>query len=253
MEEIRMEQELTPSQYFEMLKEKKEKSTDDYLNNLYDNCMELLNKAVITGQTKVMKKIIFHLDAIEREREIIKMGVDTFIYRDDIEEYIDHISKDVVKIIELENYEREIPDEIVNAIAQVKDKFDMFYVLFTDYTGKVERQVVKERRDKDPILFGTFEDNDSSTIIDRFYYIGDWVDEYCDLTLDKMVAEFKSKRNKNVEKKISSPKDLAELKEQLSKLETHNNGFRIVNSNNLKVTNNKPQKFFDKVRSIFKK
>lgn len=29
--------------------------------------------------------------------------------------------------------------------------------MFTDYTGRMERQVEKERREKDPILFGTFQ------------------------------------------------------------------------------------------------
>lgn len=96
------------------------------------------------------------------------MGITTFIYRDDIEEYIDNIAKDTVKIIELENYEREIPDEIVAIIEQVKDKFDQLYVLFTDYTGKVERQVEKERRQKDPILFGTFQNEKQELLLTDF-------------------------------------------------------------------------------------
>lgn len=77
------------------------------------------------------------------------MGINTFIYRDDIEEYIDSVVKDTVKIIELENYEREIPDDIVSIIEKVKDKFDQLYVVFTDYTGKVERQIEKERRENE--------------------------------------------------------------------------------------------------------
>ena len=32
-------------------------------------------------------------------------------------------------------------------------------------------------------------DRDKAVQSERFYYIGDWVDEYCDLTLDKMVKE----------------------------------------------------------------
>lgn len=193
-----MNKELTPSEYFEIIKDKKNKINDEQLNEIYNNCLVLLNKYKITGQTKAMKKLIFHLETIEKEREIVKLGIDTFIYRDDIEEYIDNISKDTVKIIELENYEREIPDEIVDAWAKVKDKFDKAYVVFTDYTGKLEKQIEKERRDKDPILFGTFQDQDSQTVIDRFYFIGDWEDEYCDLTLDKMVNEVKQHTKKDI-------------------------------------------------------
>ena len=153
-----LEFELTPQQYFNTIKERKHNITDDELVKVYDNCLELLNKYKITGQKKGMKKLMFHLECIEKEREIVKMGINTFIYRDDIEEYIDSVAKDTVKIIELENYEREIPDDIVSIIEKVKDKFDQLYVVFTDYTGKVERQIEKERRENDPILFGTFQE-----------------------------------------------------------------------------------------------
>lgn len=225
MEEIK---ELTPQEYFEQVKERKHSITDEELLKVYDNCLELLNKYKITGQKKGMRKLLFHLDCIEKEREIVKMGITTFIYRDDIEEYIDTVAKDTVKIIELENYEREIPDEIVEIIGNVKDKFDQLYIVFTDYTGKVERQVQKERRAKDPILFGTFQNQSSRTVIDRFYYLGDWEDEYCDLTLDKMVNETEKAGKRNIIKTISTPADIEELKEQLGKSEARNDHFIIT-------------------------
>jgi len=224
-----LESELTPQQYFNKIKERKHNITDDELVKVYDNCLELINKYKITGQKKGMKKLMFHLECIEKEREIVKMGINTFIYRDDIEEYIDSVAKDTVKIIELENYEREIPDDIVSIIEKVKDKFDQLYVVFTDYTGKVERQIEKERREKDPILFGTFQNQSNRTVIDRFYYIGDWEDEYCDLTLDKMVNETEKVGMRNITKTISTPKDIVELKEQLDYLENKNNTYIVTN------------------------
>lgn len=224
-----LESELTPQQYFNKIKERKHNITDDELVKVYDNCLELINKYKITGQKKGMKKLMFHLECIEKEREIVKIGINTFIYRDDIEEYIDSVAKDTVKIIELENYEREIPDDIVSIIEKVKDKFDQLYVVFTDYTGKVERQIEKERREKDPILFGTFQNQSNRTVIDRFYYIGDWEDEYCDLTLDKMVNETEKVGMRNITKTISTPKDIVELKEQLDSLESKNNIYIVTN------------------------
>ena len=234
--------ELTPSEYFEQVKERKNHITDEDLRKAYDNCLELLNKYKITGQRKGMQKLMFHLECIEKEREIVKMGIDTFIYRDDIEEYIDNVAKDTVKIIELENYEREIPDEIVNLIAEVKDKFDQLYVVFTDYTGKVERQIEKERREKDPILFGTFQNQTNRTVIDRFYYLGDWEDEYCDLTLDKMVNETEKAGKRNIVKTISTPKDIEELKEQLNSLVEDNTRFVIQN--------NQKKSLFSKIKTV---
>lgn len=241
-----VESQLTPQQYFEQVKERKHNITDEELVKVYDNCLELLNKYKITGQKKGMRKLMFHLECIEKEREIVKMGINTFIYRDDIEEYIDTVAKDTVKIIELENYEREIPDEIVEVIAATKDKFDQLYVVFTDYTGKVERQIEKERRDKDPILFGTFQNQSNRTVIDRFYYLGDWEDEYCDLTLDKMVNETEKAGKRNIVKTISTPSDIEELKEQLGGLSEINGNFIISDSTPQKKT------IFQNIKSVLK-
>ena len=44
--------------------------------------------------------------------------------------------------------------------------------------GKVEREEAKR---KDPILFGVLAGSR------KLYYITDWVDEYCDLSLEKFV------------------------------------------------------------------
>lgn len=90
-----VESQLTPQQYFEQVKERKHNITDEELVKVYDNCLELLNKYKITGQKKGMRKLMFHLECIEKEREIVKMGINTFIYRDDIEEYIDTVARTI--------------------------------------------------------------------------------------------------------------------------------------------------------------
>ena len=243
-----MMKELTPSEYFEKIKDKKHTIEDEGLKAVYENCLELINKYKVTGQRKAIKKLMFHLECIEKEREIVQMGINTFIYRDDIEEYIDNIAKDAVKIIELENYEREIPDEIVDVIAAVKDKFDQLYVVFTDYTGKVERQIQKERRDKDPILFGTFQDKKNRAVIDRFYYLGDWEDEHCDLTLDKMVNETEKVGKRKITRSISTPEDIEELREQLKMLEPKNDSFLITTV----TPEQTKQSWFSNIRTFFK-
>lgn len=245
------ERELTPTQYFELVKNKKHTIDDETLKNFYDSCLVLLNKYKKTKQVKAMKKLIFLLENIEKERKIVSMGVNTFVYREDIEEFIGKISKDVVKIIELENYEREIPDEIVEVIEKVGGFFDKLYVVFTDYTGEVERQVEQERRDKDPILFGTFQDNSSRTVIDRFYFLGDWEDEYCDLTLDKMVAAVKSSTNKDIAMEISTPEDIASLKAQLETLQPNGLSFKQTSNPVILEEEETKSSLFSNVKSIF--
>lgn len=207
------EKELTAKEYFEDLKSKKQNIQDRDLKKVYENCLTLLNKYTITGQVDAAKKLIFHLESIEKEREIVKKGIDTFVYLDDIKEFIEKVPDKSVKCIEMSRFEREIPDEIVLLIADVKPLFDEFFIVFTDYTKEHQKKAEKER---DPILFGMFKDSATSTVIDRMYFIGDWEDEYCDLTLDKMVNEAQLCLGKNIERTISTPKDIQTLKEQLN-------------------------------------
>lgn len=244
---VHKESELTPQQYFDAVKERKHKINDKELQDIYDNCLELLNKYIATGQNKAVRKLMFHLDCIEKERKIVAKGIDTFIYRDDIEYYIDKVAKDIVKIQDIGSYEREIPDEIVEVIVEFKDVFDQMYIVFTDYTGKAEREVEKERREKDPILFGTFESPNTQSINDRFWFLGDWQDEFCDLTLDKMVNETDRLGKRNIKHIVKTPEDIEELKAQLNGLVPKGNSF-VVDESKPKRKN-----FFKNIRSFGKK
>lgn len=208
---------LNPQQYFELMKEKKNTVTSEDLKNIYDNCLELANKYRITGQVRGLRKILFCMESIEKEQQLVDMGITTFIYKDDIDFYIDTVTNSrsrrerPIKIIEMERYEREIPDEIVEVIDKTKELFDQMYIVYTDYTGKEERKIEAEKKQKDPILFGTFQNKEKKVCVDRFYYLGDWVDEYCDLTLDKMVNETE-KLGRNIVRTIITPKDIEELR-----------------------------------------
>ena len=163
----------------------------------------------------------------------------------------------------------EIPDDLVETITKTKDLFDEFYVVFTDYTGKEERKVEKERRDKDPILFGVFKN--SVNVSDRFYFLGDWVDEYCDLTLDKMVEEYKAKKGKDIVVTTEIPATSEELLERLKSYKIDDkkgNGFIIslneaeatptsrelpVSSFKFEPSKDEKPSFFKKIRSVFAK
>jgi len=235
--------EKTPLEYFVELKMKLNVTTQSNLKELYENYLSLLNKYVKTGQVEGAKKLVFHLETVEKEKNLVEMGIDTFVYKDDIDEYIDVVEKNVVKIIELRNYEREIPDEIVGVIEKTKDLFDEMYVVFTDYTGKAEKQVEEKRREKDPILFGSFQDKEKKILSDRFYFLGDWVDEYCDLTLLKMVERMKSSKKINIAHNIKTPEDIAEIKIQINNLDKKEDKF---------VVKEKKKPFFDKIRTFLK-
>ena len=180
---------MTPSEYFSYVKGKKNHIEEEDLRQIYENALNMIKRYQITGQTKSIEKLKFLLDIIELEIPIVKAGYNQFVYRWDVEEYIDKISDDSVFIIEMKNYEREFPDEVIDKIVKAKEVFgDNLFVIYTDYTKKTQRKVAKERRERDPILFGALVKN--RVAYDRFYYICDWEDEYCDLSLDKIVNDW---------------------------------------------------------------
>ena len=252
-------------EYFDQIKELKNKTTDEGLNKFYDAALIMMDKYNRTGQKVALDKILFLLDVIPKERELIKLGINIFIYKDDINTFINKVENEDVKITNLSKFPREIPDELVDIIESSKDIFDDFYVLFTDYTGEVERQIEKERREKDPILLGAFKNG--STLHERMYYLGDWEDEYCDLTLEKLIQL----EGENIAKTVSTPISKEELILEHQRLKEDKNDNikhgKIVN-NNISVTKidefnnnesnrakeiNKNYNFFSKVKSVFKR
>lgn len=255
------EKEITPSQYFDYLKGAKNTITTEALKNSYGVFISLAEKYKKLGQSESMKKLCFLADVLIKEEKLIEMGITTYVYRDVIEDYIEHVADKTVKIIELSRYMREIPDELVDTIEKSREIFDELYVVFTDYTGKEERKVEKERRDKDPILFGVFKS--SSNVADRFYFLGDWVDEYCDLTLDKMVEEYKNKKGVSPALTTEIPQNGEELVELLKKYEITDKKTELTPFISDSVTMNIPvyknenkevkPSVFQKIRSIFKK
>lgn len=260
--------EITPSQYFDVVKNAKNKITTEALKASYEVFVALAEKYNKLGQAESLKKLCFLADTLVKEEKLIEMGIDTFVYKDVIEDYITNVADKAVKIIELSRYMREIPDELVETIEKSRGIFDELYVVFTDYTGKEERKVEKERRDKDPILFGVFKN--SGTVADRFYFLGDWVDEYCDLTLDKMVEQYTAKKGYAPIVTTTVPQNSEELVALLKtyKIDEEKSHVRLTNLQDedldvdganpfytINVANrgNEKKGFFGSIRSIFKK
>lgn len=248
---------MTPYEYFQDLKGRIQTMDSKQLNDVYNNAIHLAEKYKRTGQKKGLRKLIFHLESMMKEKKVLEAGINRYVYKSDIEEYVDSVAKNQVVIVDLKNFERDIPDEVVEALDKVKDIFDEFYVVCTDYTGKLSKQVNKERREKDPILFGTFLNRNKQAINERFYYIGDWIDEYCDLTLDKMVAEMKEVKDKDIVNEIFDiPESKEELTNQLNSLhleeDEEENPIKLTLVSNT-LEEEKKKSFFDKVKTFLTK
>ena len=201
--------EITPAEYFETIKNKMQNETKENMLNLYNVALNKLKKFMVTGQVPAAKALYAQCISLEKEVDLMDKGITEWIERDIIDDYIDNVADECVLVIELKNYERDIPDEIIDKVAATKDIFDDFYIAFTDYTGEKRSKVEKERKDKDPILFGNiFEDGKPSK---KMYVIGDWVDDFCDLTLDKMLQQLAEKKDINKEDVLNKVTDFSDL------------------------------------------
>jgi hypothetical protein len=209
--------------FFKILKSKKQAMTNAKLDLFYDNCIDMLKKFQITGQTDGMKKVVFLAEHVTKEKQLLDLGITQYVHKYDIDDYIRDISDEDVSIIELSKYERVIPDNIIEKITKCKDIFDEMYVLFTDYTSQHKRKIEADKINNDPILFGCFKRGRG--FHDRFYVIGDWIDDYCDLTMEKFLTDFK-KHGRDVDNHIYTPEDLNEFKELLNKAKL--NGSSII-------------------------
>lgn len=225
------DKELHPDQYFEVLKNRKNSITVDALQELFERNKNLLDQMIKAGQVNGADRLMYHLKNIKREQEVIEAGYDKYVFRDDIDFFIEQVSKKVVKIIDIESYERAIPDDVVKEIEKAKPMFDQLYIVFTDYTGKEDRKVELQERAKDPIVFGAFysrvydeKERFQKTIWNhRFYYIADWIDEYCDLTLDKFVSMMNEANHDSVHVALPAL-SVEELEQRLEELKQKDDG-----------------------------
>ena len=199
----------TPSEYFKYIKNMSEGIKSENLKALYNATASALKTCVITGQKDLARSLMVKLELLTRERNAVDNGFDQVINRTDLEAWVidiasqakDNKEPNPIHIIELKRYQRMVPDEVIDKVEKARDYFDMLYVAYTDYTGETVRKVEKEKRDKDPILFGAFlvpSDNGNMIPSEHLFFIADWVDEYCDLTMDQLIESYRNATGENI-------------------------------------------------------
>jgi hypothetical protein len=184
---------IDPDVYFRQLKDS---SQNINLNDL-EKLKEILNikkrETYLTRQDQLLRRLDFTYQVVLKEIDLIqKWGITKAISYENLKTGINNIEGKAIKIVELRNYIRDIPKEVINLIHKLKEAkvFDEYYIVFTDYTTETSKVVEKERQKKDPILFGAFLDDKikgNLGIHERLYFLADWEDEYCNLTYDKLL------------------------------------------------------------------
>lgn len=209
MKEADKIKELEPNQYFEDLKTKINSTELEQLQKNREFLAKEIQKAHKLGQKNLTHKSAFMWEILEKELILHSVGIKKYVHRQDVVRLIDNVTpKNSVKIVELENFPRSIPDENLEDIEKASslELFDVLLVLYTDLTDEeVNTPAQKEfvKRNTDPIVFGMFMNDKLNFRHDRLYFITDWEDEYCDLTFTKMIDKMTEMGIKDPEKTIT--------------------------------------------------
>lgn len=190
---------------FNKIKKALTRADENQQEKIIDNLTEIKNNAEELNQQNLLLEAEIKLKNSMAEVEAIKAGYDRYVLKEDVNELIENLkAKDggrQLAFSNLERYPRVIPQKNAKLIKQAKKYFDSIYIL---YTAKKE-EVEKEKIAKDPIAFGVVKYKDDNNSLTRqtsvesnhMFFITDWVDEYCDLTLDKLVELSKEELQKN--------------------------------------------------------
>jgi hypothetical protein len=181
-----------PRLFFRFIKSKLTKVEQKRLKARLDKLKQLVVAARDTDQQALYEALAEKLVVLVREAGAVAVEVDTYVEKSVIEKFMtrvcDEDGEGHVFLKPLEEFPRLLPQAVQKKVKALKAKkiFDDFVVLYLNYDPEVVKTNKEKIREKDPILFGTFKGSP-----EKLYYITDWTDEYCDLTLDKFIEKVK--------------------------------------------------------------
>jgi hypothetical protein len=172
---------LKPIVVFKFLKEGFKPIERKNLSNRLEKACQILESTSITNQIALREKIQAKFGKFLREQEMIACGFTMFLEREILQTFVDSVREKVVKITPIKNYVRLIPKEVKAKmeIAQERRLFDDYVVIHCDPENKAVEKTIEEK--KDPILCGVIKESS------RYYFVGDWMDEICDITMDSLL------------------------------------------------------------------
>ena len=168
--------------FFENIKLIGKGSAETYKNRV-TKYLNAMHTADITGQEALKEKLVREMFVNKYEAELYANNLYYVVSEKQVLDFASKTEKGV-DLIYLKNFARPLPDKVVEKLVEVDtlEVFDNYAVLTYDpqKKDKIETEADRAKR-KDPILFGLISGSD------KLYYVTDWVDEYCDLTLAQFV------------------------------------------------------------------
>lgn len=178
--------ELDIIKFFDQVKLTSKESAKNYVDRIKPY-MIALKRANDMGQTALAEQLSAQIFNNKYESLLQAEG---FHYKISEEQLVSFVKKTEkgVRLDYIKNFTRNIPDEVYEKKTKADSVFvfDNYCVLYYDpdlksYKLTKEEEERIRRKKSDPILFGMI--NGSHNL----YYIADWIDEYCDLTLEEFI------------------------------------------------------------------
>ena len=174
-------QEISVEDFFGKVKRTKRKI--EIIEGILDKYFQQIGQAEKFGQTALVERLRDDIEVVRAEALAVVCGVKEYLTQSQIDSLIKKSVKNI-EMTSIKNFIRPIPSRLVKIkVALDKEKVFAEYVIL-HYDPKQENSQLTEKeieKKKDPILFGIIKGSRN------FYYIGDWIDEHCNLTLKEAV------------------------------------------------------------------
>ena len=178
--------ELNVFDFFNNVKSLTKEQAVTYINRI-SPLLIAIKEAEEMGQDALVDKYLTALFINKYESILYSKGINMKITEEQLVGFAKKTEKGV-RLDYISNYGRHIPEEVRKKKKEADEAlvFDNYVILYYDKDGKVYTQTAKEQHEErmkkaDPIMFGVING------LHELYYITDWTDEFCDLTLDKFL------------------------------------------------------------------
>ena len=176
------EQPMDALKFFSLVKASSKESAAVYKDRV-SKYLTALHNATNIGQTALQEELIRGLITNRYESVLYAEGCYYAVTEQQVARFASECEKGL-KLSYLKNFSRPIPQEVIDKIAKMNELevFDNYVILYYDPEGTVYKETAyEEAKRRDPIIFGVIAGSK------KLYYVADWIDEYCDLTLDAFV------------------------------------------------------------------
>lgn len=168
--------------FFSLVKASSKESAAAYKDRV-SKYLTALHNATNIGQTALQEELIRGLITNRYESVLFAEGYYYAITEDQMVNFVTQCERGI-KLSYLKNFNRPIPQSVIDKVAKLNnlEVFDNYVVLYYDPDGMIYKETALDQaKRRDPIIFGVIAGSR------KLYYVDDWVDEFCDLTLEAFV------------------------------------------------------------------